>query len=383
MEAKTKKIILWVTIGTLTAAAIGVGAYFIWKSLSKPVTSTGLTTQIKFATNENSKARVKQYNVGQADCALIQISQDGDFSTTKDNFNILVDVGVENNSSNAVKKELTDKIYNDFVRNIDFFVFSHLHYDHIGAASTLLNDNRFTFKDTTALFNWSEAKYFGDKLTATAKKLFKELEDKKIQLADSNYWASKDSGDNRIIDFGDNNYFSVIGGLDVANIPELSDKENNKNGKNQNAWSVVNRFQWKDQSILYSGDLAGALRSDGVSYTIPKKHYKELDCDILKAPHHGSGTEESNGLDFLKKVSAQEVWISAGHSDKYTLPDVTPLNNFLASGISEENIKGTDYFGNKESKEQEKWKALDDWIKQHPKANNANQGWGDILKEFN
>lgn len=341
MEAKTKKIIIWTCVGVLVAAGIGVGAYFIIKEMNKPKpqpSTDGYATPIVQQTESTSKARIIQYDVGQADCALVQVSKDDKFETKQDNFNILVDVGVENGAKNEVKKALCDKIYNDFVSNIDLIVFSHMHFDHIAAASTLLNDSRFTFTNTVALFNWAELRYTAANsskgLTTTTKTLIKNLEDKKIQLADSNYWAAQDAPNNRIVDFGNGNYFSVLGGTDVQI----------KN--NPNAWSVVNRFNWNNQSVLYTGDLAGTLdKTSGVALDIPKKHYAELDCDILKAPHHGSATEDSNGLKFVQAVSPSKVLVSVGESDAYTLPDTTALKNYVTAGVKPENIWGTEKFG--------------------------------------
>ncbi len=411
MEKKTKKIIVWTVIGVILLAIISFGLYFFFVNKDKaqepdkpsvtiplPSPSDAMTTTINFETTNQSIARAVQFDVGQADCGLVQISKDNKFETTDDNFDILVDIGVENKSSNDVKKALCDKIYNEFVRDVDLIVFSHMHFDHIGAASYFLNDNRFTFKHTTALFNWSELRYTAanSKLTSTTKTLMKTLETKKIQLADSNYWANLDAPNNKIIDFGNDNYFSVLGGTNVQI----------KN--NPNAWSVVNKFNWKNQSILYTGDLAGNLSKQGIPIDIPSKHYPELDSDILKAPHHGSATENSNGIEFLNKVTPKEVWISAGNSDQYTLPDGAALNNYSKVGVSDVNVKGTEKFGNTKSVEQIKqglmkdkpsltdadaqkqaqkifdaWKGCNAWVKAHPTANNNNNGYGDIKCDLN
>ncbi len=417
-DAKNKKkIVIWTIIGVVLLALITFGLYYVFvvmKKEEKP-TSTGRTDPIAFKTTEQSVARAIQFDVGQADCGLVQVSKDDKFETTNDNFNILVDIGVENGSSNDTKKQLCDKIYDKFVRNVDLIVFSHMHFDHIGAASYFLKDNRFTFKNTTALFNWAELRFTANSskgLTATTKTLMKDLENKKIELADSDYWARLESPSNRIVDFGNNNYFSVLGGIDVQI----------KN--NPNAWSVVNRMQWTKKSILYTGDLAGELSKQGIAIDIPDIHYPELDCDILKAPHHGSATEKSNGLDFIKAVSPEQVWVSVGHSDSYTLPDTGALKNYIAGGVAPENIWGTEQFGifpkrtqqqieaellknyteqnnnkkpadrkpqseiDKKAKDDAAkifngWAPLYEWLEKYPTANNSNKGYGDIKYDFN
>lgn len=386
-KKKKTKNILWSVISFFVVILLVIVSFFIYFSLNQKKQesnnfippSSSITKTINFETTNQSKARAIQFDVGQADCGLVQVSKDNKFETTNDNFNILVDIGVENGSSNDTKKQLCNKIYSDFVRNVDLIVFSHMHFDHIGAASYFLNDNRFTFKNTTALFNWAELEFTANnsELTATTKTLMKNLENKNIQLANSDYWANLDFPNNKIVDFGNNNYFSVLGGIDV----QIKD--------NPNAWSVINKFNWNNQSILYTGDLAGTSGSTGwkdeekfIPKDIPKKHYAELDCDILKAPHHGSGTESSNNIALLEKVKPNEVWISAGHSDQYTLPDVAPLNNYIKVGVKPENIKGTDYFGNKNSTDPSKWKSLNEWLKKYPTANNNNNGYGDIKKEW-
>ncbi len=398
MEQKSKKILFWTIFSIVVLAIVTAGIYilFIQEKKEQEPTSDGSTQQIQFQTTKESVARAIQFDVGQADCGLVQVSKDGSFETRKDNFNILIDAGTTSNKpSQTDKKNIEDKISNSFVTNIDLIVISHLHADHIGAMTHILNSSKFTFKNTTCLFNWAEARYFGNKLSSMAKTMFNDLKKKNITLTDSNYWANLDAPKNRLVDFGDNNYFSVLGGTNVKD-------------DNENAWSVVNRMQWMRKSILYTGDLAGTLSSEGVAVDVPKKHYSELDCDILKAPHHGSVTENSNGIPFLNKVSPNEVWISAGVSDKYTLPDGEALENYSTVHVSDANIKGTEKFGNPKSLEQIKqdliaskpglseadaqkqaqkifnaWKKCNEWVKLHPTANNNNRGFGDINCNLN
>ncbi len=390
--SKRTKIFLIVIVSIFLLAAIGVGSYFIYQNIVSNKTEKKINeptidsnSLIKFQTDEESIARAIQFNVEQADCGLIQVSKDNNFKTINDNFNILVDAGVPNGASKNVKDNLINCISDYNVKNIDLIVISHFHFDHIGALNELLNSNSFTFDNSNVLFNWDEIKYFGEKLSATSKNVLKSLNDKKINFIDNNQIATREN--NNLVDFGNNNYFSVISGGSAPN-----DKNN------QNAWSVVTKFNWNNQSILYTGDLAGS-KNDANFFrnVIPSKNLNQLSSIILKSPHHGSSTEQSNNVEFLKLVNPKYVWISAGSNDKYTLPDVTALNNYLQIGVLEENIWGTLPFGKtldeirtqnpNMTKEQiqeiyNKWIPLNEWVINHPLANNQNQGFNNIIQYF-
>lgn len=334
---------------------------------------------IKFEVGANSIARAIQFDVEQADCGLIQISRDNSFKTTIDNFNILVDIGVPLGSGSKIKNKLIKKIQDKDVNNIDLMVFSHMHYDHIGAATDLINSNKFMFRNTSVLLNWSEVKYFWNKASATTKKLINEINDRKFSVSDCNFWSNKPKDQNKIVSFIDaagteKGFFSVLGGSKPP--------KNNKDKDNPNAWSIVNRFEWNNKSILYTGDLAGTTGFDGLPHTIPKQHKEQLNCDILKSPHHGSASNNSNSKKFLNLVSPTEIWISTGNVDKYTLPDKLTLERYkkILNGLVE-MIKGTNKFGGDSLKKPE-WKEINQWINNNPKVNNKNIGYGDISLLF-
>lgn len=380
MEKRTKRIIIiscciGLTIGLVTT---GVLLYYYLsptktenKETPKNVTDSVINVNLENSDASQIKARSTMFNVDQADASLIQVKdKDNNFQeTNNENFDILVDCGVKLNASTEEKTNLIKKIQGSGVKHVDLIVITHAHFDHLGALSTLnstvnTDGSKMVDSNTTVLLNFQE--YLNSKPTSVAAKSMKALEDSNVKFADAITYASRT--DNMIVNFGKYGYLSVLTPLVSQSTSEAND------------WSIINRFEFNGKSTLYTGDATGKTTD---SKNFLSSHLKQFDADYLKAPHHGSATNGSNSMSFLKMVSPTEVWISAGHSDKYTLPDVTALKNYLASGVLPENIKGTDYFGNKDSKDPSKWEALNNWIKEHPTVNNNNIGYTNgIIQEY-
>ena len=70
------------------------------------------------------------------------------------------------------------------------------------------------------------------------------------------------------------------------------------------------------------------------------KDYPTLDCDILKAGHHGSKT--SSSLDFLKTVTPDTAIISVGYKNHYGHPDKEVIARLESLNIE---IRRTDVEG--------------------------------------
>jgi competence protein ComEC len=70
------------------------------------------------------------------------------------------------------------------------------------------------------------------------------------------------------------------------------------------------------------------------------EEHPELDCDILKAGHHGSDT--SSSLLFLKAVTPEVAILSCGLNNSYGHPHISVLNRLKSLGIK---IRRTDEEG--------------------------------------
>ncbi len=378
MKQRTKKIIIWTSIGLLFVGAIVGVSLFIYYNTSKTKednSSNNNNEPIKYnlddANPDDIGARTTMFNVDQADASLIQVKKSNNnyIESDNENFDILIDVGVKNRAPNEEKDKLINSIKSSGVNHLDLIVISHAHFDHLGALERLTkatNDHGQKMIDdkTSILVNFQE--YLFDKATSTAKKAMKAVFDTKARFIDAKDIASK--VDNKIVNFGQYGYLSVLTPL-IDQSPT-----------SPNDWSIINRFEFNNKSVLYTGDATGKTTKS--NNWLPS-HLEQFDVDILKSPHHGSATDGSNSMEFLNMVTPSQVWISAGHSDKYTLPDVTALENYLKIGVLEQNIKGTDYFGNKNTEDQSVWQSLNEWLKKHPDVNNHNQGYvNGIIEEF-
>lgn len=79
---------------------------------------------------------------------------------------------------------------------------------------------------------------------------------------------------------------------------------------NKNEGSLVLRLEYKDFSMLFTGDLEG---------TAERKMLSDYgDADVLKVAHHGS--ENSTSEEFLKEVKPEISLISAGKDNSYGHP---------------------------------------------------------------
>ena len=389
-KSKKIKIIINVILGLLligggTILALYLCGYFDKKDISLKDDYFGFSKNSKIDTinafnNVDSKSlnsQVTMFDVGQADSSLIQVSQSSNFKEdlTNDTFDILIDAGVDM-SSKGDESKLQKRIQDKGVRDIDLLIMSHAHFDHNAGVDSL---DQIITKNTFVLTNWDEYNLYHEDLSNTNKKVIQFLLDKNVTWMDSKTISNQDN--NKVVTFGNdtNNYF-------LNSLGPQDDMDN----KNQNDWSVINKFMFRNTSILFTGD--------ATEKTIKKVNKKELNADILKSPHHGSAIEGSNSESLLKSVSPKEVWISTSRNDKYTLPDTTSLKRYkdILPNNDVSLIKGTQSFGKDETTirnenpnktEQEiqdilsKWKSLNDFINSNPTINNNNKGYGDIVKK--
>lgn len=96
--------------------------------------------------------------------------------------------------------------------------------------------------------------------------------------------------------------------------------------ENLNESSIVCRLSYGNIDFMLTGD-AEALNEEEIladGYTV--------DCEILKAGHHGSNT--SNTMPWLRAVKPEVVVISVGENNEHYLPHESVLNNFKNVGAS-------------------------------------------------
>jgi competence protein ComEC len=94
-------------------------------------------------------------------------------------------------------------------------------------------------------------------------------------------------------------------------------------GSELNDASVVLRVLWGGECVLFTGDLEESGQQE-----LLDRHLEEIECSVLKAPHHGSGRllEE-----FVQAVDPEWVTVSVGRND-YGHPTEKALTIFEAAG---------------------------------------------------
>lgn len=214
--------------------------------------------------SQNNEFKVIFFDVGNADCALIEFPCN-DF--------LLIDTGDRLTKSNNISKSLIPYLQQTNVRKISKVILTHEHSDHYGGIFELSKNIKIDTIFVTDTFIEGE--------------VGKEL---------LNYPYLKDT------------YFYVISDT-------LTIKKNDYRVKflhpdrdytdlNENNNSIVCMLSYKDLNILFTGD----IEREAESYIL-QKYPQYLKSDILKVAHHGSITSTTD--DFLLKSSPKVSVISA------------------------------------------------------------------------
>jgi len=217
---------------------------------------------------------VRFIDVGQGDCALI-------YSNGR---TALIDTGTVV-SSNEVCKELKDI----GIKEIDVMMLSHLHSDHTGGVERITEDFKVKNLILPELSTFSEG------------------------------MAAAQNAINSVTSSGGGVYNAVqgmnfdVGDFDITVLAAYSDDEENNR-------SIFAMAQMEGKKFLFTGDaetkVEKLLIEEGLN----------LDCDVLKAGHHGSNTSSSKA--FLDKVKPEKVAISVGADNSYGHPHNEVISRF-------------------------------------------------------
>ncbi len=213
--------------------------------------------------------------VGQGDCALI---------VAKDCV-ILIDSSYKKNS---VTNSIIEYIKDLAITEIDFFILTHPHADHIGGAPQIIEE--FDIKNVLMPNCVADTVIFEQTLDA--------IESKDLNLIEAI------SGDE--YQLGDVS-FKILA-------------PNDEGGKNINNYSIVLKLNFGSTSVMFTGD-AEEESEEKILSVYPSELLKS---DILKMGHHGSST--SSTLDFLKAVSPDVAIMSLGEGNSYNHPHKETLD---------------------------------------------------------
>lgn len=230
---------------------------------------TGIDTDIA--------ATVHFIDVGQADCILVQDGNDV----------LLIDVGNRDDADLVV-----DYLQGLGIDNVDYFVATHPHEDHIGCAATILR----TFNVDTVI------KSTAGNTTVCYTKMMDEIEKQSIpvEIAASGNEYNLDNGS-----------FQILGPVFE------SDDLNNS--------SVVLRYDIGEVSFLFTGD---AEREEELD--ILEAGY-DVQADVLKVGHHGSSTGTS--YLWLREIMPEYAVIMCGENNEYGHPHEETLSRLKDADV--------------------------------------------------
>ncbi len=268
IKTKKGKVIYYVLI-FLVVAAVALAGYLIDLQADAPLEdpSDGGASAVSYC-------KVHYIDVGQGDCELVEC--DGKF--------MLIDAG-ENGYEDAVINYLRKL----GVEKLDYVVASHQHSDHIGGMAEVLSE-------------FNADKIIMPRLTkeqtptnSTYKEFLQALQDSEAKVIEAKVGAKYTLGTSE---------FEILG-------PVTNDAEDINN------MSVVMRLEFGENSFLFTGD----AETEEENEILDNGAY--LDCDVLKAGHHGSGTSSSK--DFLAAITPEMCIVSCGEDNKYGHPHENAL----------------------------------------------------------
>lgn len=233
--------------------------------LSVPVPESSSEDLYSQETFDGNEVIVHFIDVGQADCIFIQDGED----------TMLIDVG--NKNDDALVSQYLDGLG---VEQIDYFIATHPHEDHIGCAAAILRlyDVGTIIKSET------------ENTTACYREMMEQAEKSKTPIE---------------IAVPGNTY--VLGNGEFEILGPISRDSNEMNNN-----SVVILYQYGDTRFLFTGD---AEREEELE--ILDAGY-DVDADVLKVGHHGSSS--STTYPWLRAVSPRYTVISCGKDNEYGHP---------------------------------------------------------------
>lgn len=230
-------------------------------------------------------------DVGQGDCELIYCNGKS----------VLVDGG-EAVYSSTVVKYLSD----NSISSVDYYILTHPHSDHIGAAAGIINSIKCEY---VVMTDFSD-----DNMPTT------NVFERTLDAIDENECklVTVEAGDN--IEVGE------------MKLQILSPQTQTSD---YNDMSIVFKAVYRNTSVLFTGDATKTIENELLTDNI------DVSADVLKVAHHGSKT--SNSKDFISAVASDIAVISCGSNNQYSHPHKEVLNTLQKDDIEvyRTDISGT------------------------------------------
>lgn len=223
--------------------------------------------------------RVHFIDVGQGDSILVQA----------DGINMLIDAGPEASSDSLISYLKKQKI-----RKLHYIVATHPHEDHIGGMAAVVR--KFDVGRFYAPRTISETRYFEDMAVSLMQK------------------------GQRIIPAREGIRFFLGESAECLMLSPCSESYDNTNN-----YSSVIRITYGSSSFLFTGDAEEQVEDEII------ESGADIDCDVLKAGHHGSSTSSSR--QFLEAVTPDTAVISVGKDNDFGHPSKAVLNSLECMDI--------------------------------------------------
>lgn len=226
--------------------------------------------------------RVHFLDTGQSDCILI---------TTPEK-NVLIDAG-----DRGMGAEIVSYITAQGVEKLDLVIATHPHADHIGSMAYVINKLEVTELLLPELT---------EDMTPTTQ-IYESL----LDAAEAGGCAVTAARPGLKYALADGAALTVLGPAGVYD--------------DLNNWSVVTRLTVGGRAFLFMGDAEKAAEADMIATGA------ELDCDVLKAGHHGSDTSSGDAL--LDASTPEYAVICVGAGNDYGHPLQSVLDRYAQRGI--------------------------------------------------
>ena len=220
-------------------------------------------------------------DVGKGDCILVQ---------TGENI-VMIDTGY-----NTTSAEVLQYLQDHHISRLDAMVISHFHKDHVGGAAAIL--------DKIPVDMVYMPDYEGSR--DVYQEMLGKIREKNI--------PSRRLTESLIFQAGEAEYTLISSGIAFDPV-----------GENDNDVSMSASVRYKGHTAFFAGDLEEAGITSLVNYA--ESHGLDLSCDILKLPHHGRTSDNSQQL--LDLISPRYALITDGSSQRAygTMTDMLKSRN--------------------------------------------------------
>lgn len=256
-----------------------------WYDVAKRVTVSQSVIE------EEGKFYAHFIDVGQADCELLKCGDDI----------VLIDAGDVDSY-----EDISSYLDSQNVEELDYFIITHMHADHMGSASRIVE----RYKPENIIMT-----RLSEENTPTTELYERFLET--LSKCDAKIIPAKPGASYELSSFG----FSVLAP--------------NSDYKELNNTSVVVKAYFGDNTYLFQGDAEAKSEKDILSNGFNVK------ADVLKLGHHGSKTSSNDK--YLDAVNPKVAVACCGAENKYNHPNEETLIKLEKRGIP---LYRTDISGN-------------------------------------